>query len=252
MTDSPPAEHDPEYHAKLNHAITVVTAWMRHLIAPDQIVELRALRVADTTKGGATWAGLFRGDELDLLTRSALELSGLCQGVYYTLNPIKPARLVKTAPRVRRANAGELAHDADVLERRWLLIDIDPVKPTEHKDDSATDEEKARTLELAKRVRDYMTEETKEVPFLCDSGNGHHLLYRIEPIPMSGVLKDDDYLRKLLAHLAAKFSGPDGKIDTAVYNPARIVKFPGTLACKGEMSEERPHRRARVLEMPPS
>lgn len=257
-TDTPtptPTDHDtdPTYQAKLARAVGVVTNWMTRLVAPDQVVELRALRVKDGAKGGATWAGTFRGDELDALVRAALELSGHCQGVYYTLNPLRDSRFVKVAPRVRRAGVGELASDADVIERRWLLIDIDPVKPVAHKDDSATDDEKAKTLEVARRVKEYMATVSAAEPILCDSGNGHHLLYRMQPYEVdvkSLPVGDDDEIRKVLAHLAAKFSGPDGKIDTAVFNPARIVKFPGTLACKGEASEERPHRRARVLEVP--
>lgn len=251
MTDP---DADPEYHAKLAHAVSVVSGWLRRLIDPDQVVELRALRVTDGTKGGSTWAGTFRGDELDALARSALDLSGLCQGVYYTLNPLRPTRFVRQAPRVQRAQAGQLAHDSDVIERRWLLVDVDPVKPTEHKDDSATNEEKAATLEVAKRVRDYLTtEEGWPQPILCDSGNGHHLLYRVKAIPVdSGKLPlgEDDELRKVLVHLAAKFGGAEGRVDTSVFNPGRIVKFPGTLACKGEATETRPHRRARVLEVP--
>lgn len=247
MTDP---DADPEYHAKLAHAVSVVSGWLRRLIDPDQVVELRALRVTDGTKGGSTWAGTFRGDELDALARSALDLSGLCQGVYYTLNPLRPTRFVRQAPRVQRAQAGQLAHDSDVIERRWLLVDVDPVKPTEHKDDSATNEEKAATLEVAKRIRGYLTSEGWPLPVLCDSGNGHHLLYRVRPMPVELPVKDDDWMRKVLAHLAAKFGGVEGKIDTSVFNPGRIVKFPGTLTCKGEATEERPHRRARVLEVP--
>jgi hypothetical protein len=241
---------DPDYAAKLARAAGTVAGWLGHLIAPDQVVELRALRVADGTRGGSTWAGTFRGDELPALAAAALGLSGLCQGVYYTLNPLRPGRYVRQAPRVQRVAGQQLACDADVLERRWLLIDIDPVKPGDHKDDSAADDEKARTLAMAGRIREYLAGEGWPAPVVVDSGNGHHLLYRVAGLPVELPLKDDDRMRRVLVHLAAKFGGPDGKVDTAVYNPGRIVKFPGTLACKGEASETRPHRRARVLEVP--
>ena len=255
MTDSPesttPPDADTTYQAELARVTPIVAAWLTHLIDPDQVVELRALRVQDGTRGGSTWAGMFRGDELHELARQALELSGLCQGVYYTLNPLKPEKFVKQAPRVQRAHGGALAHDADVIERRWMLVDIDPVKPAKHKDDSATDHEKGKTLEVAKAVREYLAGEGWPVPVLCDSGNGHHLLYRLaEPLPVTLPLKEDDVLRRVLLHLADKFSGGDGAIDDVVFNPGRIVKFPGTRACKGEATVERPHRRARVLEVP--
>lgn len=240
------------YAVKQANATAKVAGWLRHLIDPDQVVELRALRVTDGTRGGSTWAGTFLGSELETLARAALDLSGLCQGVYYTLNPLRPDRHVRRAPRVQRAGVGGLAHDADVVERRWMLVDVDPVKPTAHKDDSATTEEKAATLELATEVRAYMATVSKGTPILCDSGNGHHLLYRLcEPIPVKLPLDGDDVIRRVLLHLADKFAGdPRGEIDTKVFNPGRIVKFPGTKACKGEGTDDRPHRRSRVLEVP--
>lgn len=252
------------YTAELDRAAAKVATWLKHLIDPDQVVELRALKVQDGVYRSdrhdsprfSTWAGCFRGTELEEMARHALNLSGFCQGVYYTLNPLRPERLVRQAPRVQRVGKGQTAEDSDVIERRWLLVDIDPVKPDAHKDDSATAEEKARTFNLAGVVREYLAGEGWPAPILCDSGNGHHLLYRLaEPYPVTPTtltdeVKETDVLRKVLLHLHDRFSGGAGEIDVRVWNPARIVKFPGTLACKGEATEERPHRRARVLEVP--
>ena len=158
MTD--PADHTAD---ALTRAAAKVAGWLTHLIDPDQVVELRALKMHDgaAAQGGTgyTAAGTFRGTELVEMARQALLLSGNCQGVYYTLNPLRAERLVRQAPRVQRASRGQTAEDLDVIERRWLLIDIDPVKPAAHSDDSATDEEKRRTLAVAKVVRDYLTGE---------------------------------------------------------------------------------------------
>lgn len=267
------------FNAELDRAAAKVAGWLRYLIDPEQVVELRALRVQDGTakgngerngehgrgehghgRGGSfsTWAGCFRGNELEEMARAALCLSGNCQGVYYTLNPLRPERFVRQAPRVQKAGRGQTAEDIDIIERRWLLVDIDPVKPDEHKDDSATAEEKSRTYNLAGVVRQYLAEEGWPAPILCDSGNGHHLLYKLaEPYPVTPTtltdeMREKDVLRRMLLHLHDRFSGGAGEIDVKVFNPARIVKFPGTLACKGEATEERPHRRARVLEVPES
>lgn len=241
--------------ANLARAADRVAGWLARLVEPDQVVELRALRVQDRTqrdKGGATWTGTFLGTELRELATAGLRLSGLCQGVYYTLNPLKPERHVRQAPRVRPVHPGQAARDEHVAGRRWLLVDIDPVKPAAHKDDSATDAEKARTLDLARRVQMFLREEGWPEAILSDSGNGHHLLYRLaEPLPAASLpVPEVDVLRKVLRVLAERFDGPDGTIDTSVFNPARIVKLPGTLACKGEATAERPHRRAKVLEVP--
>src|SRR5688572_30528574 len=51
-------------------------------------------------------------------------------GVYFQINPVRPDLATK-------------AKAADVLRRRWLFIDVDPVRAEGHKDDPATDAEKA-------------------------------------------------------------------------------------------------------------
>jgi hypothetical protein len=242
---------DPDYQAKLDSAAVRVADWLRALIDPDQVVELRALKVQDGTGGGSTWAGTFRGDELADMARWALQLSGNCQGVYYTLNPLHPRRLAAEAPRVRRRAAGETAQDADVLCRRWLLVDVDPVRVAGFEKASTTDAEKAAAWELLLAVREYLAGEGCPAPVVADSGNGYHLLYRLaEPLPVSLPLAESDPIKRALQHLAQRFDLPAGSIDTKVFNPSRIVKFPGTLTCKGEPTADRPHRRAKILETP--
>ena len=81
----------------------------------------------------------------------------------------------------------------------------------------------------------------------CDSGNGFHLLYRVD-LPAD----DGGTVGKLLGALAARFDTPRVKIDRSVANPSRICKLPGTLARKGDHVPDRPHRRSRVLEVPRS
>ena len=39
-------------------------------------------------------------------------------------------------------------------------------------------------------------------------------------------------------------------LDSSVFNPARIWKFYGTLAAKGDSIPSRPHRVSRILEIP--
>lgn len=256
-----PADTETEYAAKLARAVTVVTGWLRHLIDPDQVVELRALKMHDGTqaardgKGGYTAAGTFRGhEELELMAREALLLSGCCQGVYYTLNPLHPERYDRRAPRVRRAGHGELAEDRDVITRRWLLVDVDPVRAAGHAKDSTTDAEKAAAWEIVRAVREYVAGEGWPAPVVSDSGNGYHLLYKLAGEegckPAALPTPDSDPVRRFLLHLADRFDGPAANIDTVTFNPGRIVKFPGTLACKGVGTADRPHRRAKVLEIP--
>jgi hypothetical protein len=252
LPDAPPAgpvgSDDPD--VQLNRAVTKVAGWLRTIIPPDQVVELRALKVANGAHP-CTVAGTYRGIELDLLARQAQALSGRCQGVYYTLNPLRPEKLVLRLPRAGKVGQGDTAKDVDVLARRVLLVDVDPVRVPGFEKCSATDAEKAAARETAQKVREYLTGEGWPAPVVGDSGNGYHLEYLLaEPLPVVLPLKDDDPIRRVLYHLAERFDSSAATIDRAVFNPARIIRCPGTRTCKGEPTPDRPHRRARLLEIP--
>jgi hypothetical protein len=134
------------------------------------------------------------------------------------------------------------AGDKDVLARRWLLIDTDPVRPASV---SASDPEKALALEAGVAIRAYLHDLGWPDPVCADSGNGGHLLYRVElPADEGGLLK-----RVLLA-LATRLDSAGVKIDVSVFNPSRICKLYGTLARKGDNIPERPRRPAVLLDVP--
>ena len=80
---------------------------------------------------------------------------------------------------------------------------------------------------------------------MSDSGNGYHLLYPVDELPT-----EKDTFAGVLADLATRFDTPDARVDTATFNPSRLVKLPGTYARKGDHTPDRPHRLARVLEVP--
>ena len=82
-------------------------------------------------------------------------------------------------------------------------------------------------------------------PLLADSGNGGHLMYRIdEPA------EDDGLLEKRLHALQHRFGDSAVKVDTTVHNPARIWKLYGTMAAKGDSTPDRPHRMAHIIDAP--
>jgi len=81
-------------------------------------------------------------------------------------------------------------------------------------------------------------------PIVADSGNGFHLLYDI-------ALENNPENTKLIEHfllgLDLMFSTEEVKVDLKVYNASRIIKVPGTKACKGEDTKDRPHRYSKIL-----
>jgi hypothetical protein len=217
-------------------------AWLRLLLEPGQVTELRALQVRRRAGGAHTEAGFFDYDHVDDMARLALEVSPFAKGVYFVMNPLKPDLVARRANRVDWAGEGELAGDAHVLRRRWLLIDADPVKDALV---SSTDREKACVLEVIRAVREDLAARGWPAPILADSGNGYHLFYRIE-LPAD----DGGLIRNVLKALACRFNSDRVKVDEKVFNPARIVKVPGTMARKGDAVADRPHRRASILEVP--
>jgi hypothetical protein len=220
--------------------IKQVAAWLRLLIAPGQITELRALKVRRGRERPHTESGFFDYEHLDQMAEAALTISPVARGVYFTMNPLKPALLARRANRVEYAEEGESAKDDDVLRRRWLLIDADPVRDPHV---SATDEEKMNALEVVRLIRVDLAAQGWAAPIMGDSGNGYHLLY-----PTDSPANDGGAVEHILNSLAAKYNTPQVTIDQKVFNPARICKVPGTIARKGDSVPDRPHRRAKLLE----
>ena len=212
------------------------------LLAPDQIVELRALNVQRGSGRPHVEAGFYDMAHLSNLAADALRITPSAKGVYFTLNPLNPDLLARRANRIAWANEGESAKDKDVLVRRWLLIDADPIRDPLV---SATDAEKAEAMQVVLEVRSHLDARGWPTPILADSGNGYHLLYRVD-----APADDGGDTKRLLGALSQRFDTPRVKIDRSVFNPGRICKLPGTLARKGDHTPTRPHRRATVLEGP--
>jgi hypothetical protein len=210
------------------------------LIAPGQIIEVRAI----TDDGIAS--GYFDSPE-DLAEKvEALDVVPSVQGIYVTLNPINPALLSRRANRIkmRLGKKDVTTADSDIVKRQWLPVDVDPVRPSGV---SSTDKEHDAAISKARRIAEYLTGMGWPVPVLADSGNGAHLLYRID-------LPNDDGSRDLVKHclevLASVFNDAVAQVDVANFNAARIWKLYGTMSRKGDNTADRPHRRAAIIEAP--
>ncbi|NQS74641.1 MAG: hypothetical protein HQP72_09780, partial [Methanoculleus sp.] len=211
------------------------------MLAPDGgVVEVRAL--AD----GVTHSGYF--DDYDALARAveALDADPSVAGIYVTLNAVNPALLARRANRIkmRLSRKDATTADADIIRRRWFPVDIDPVRPSGV---SSTDEEHAAALAATERIATYLAEQGFPEPVRADSGNGAHLLYRVD-LPNDEAATE--VVKGALATLDALFSTEAVTVDTANHNAARIWKLYGTISRKGDNTPERPHRRAKLLTVP--
>lgn len=212
------------------------------LAEPGQVVELRLLQVQlPGRQSTATMSGYF--DSASVLAEKAAEFADSAKGAYITLNPVLPALLSRATNRIRTVGRDEsLTGDADIVRRRWLPIDLDPVRPSGI---SSTDGEHDAAIERAYSIRAALAEDGWASPIIADSGNGGHLLY-----PIDCAAKDEDLVKQCLFSLAFRFDDEYVKVDRGVFNPARIWKLYGTVSRKGDYSPERPHRMAKILELP--
>lgn len=213
---------------------------IRLFMEQGQTVELRGRDVPDEHGRRRMLRGYFRDTE-----KLAAHAEGLARRggiVEITLNPLLPATWSRCADRVEVVAAGTpTAGEADVAERRWLLIDVDPIRPS---DVSATDAEKAEALRRALDIRDALRAEGWPDPVVADSGNGVHLIYRVS-LPASS-----DLPRRCLEALDFRFSDARVAVDVGAAAAARLVKLYGQVARKGDSTPERPHRPSRLLVVP--
>lgn len=215
--------------------------------APDAILEVRALDCSGKHKAWSGWAtstlsGYFDDADAFFEAVTGLDKAGRASGIYVTLNPVQPDLLARANNRLVAAKRGETTDDAHILARRWILLDFDPVRPAGI---SSTDAELKRALESAKQARAQLSNMGWPLPVMACSGNGIHLLYRVD-------LANDESAREgvkaTLQSLAERFSGEAVSLDTGVFNAGRIVKCYGTVARKGDATADRRHRRALILE----
>ena len=163
--------------------------------------------------------------------------------IYVTLQQINPALLARAANRlVEKPKA--TTSDGDVQRYCWLPVDLDPVRPAGV---SATDTEHEAALEQARLIADTLKAEGWPQPINADSGNGAHLLYRVS-LPNDTASRE--LLKRCLEALAFRFDDSALRVDLKTFNPSRIWKLYGTLACKGDNTAERPWRRAKLLSVP--
>src|SRR4030095_6443670 len=138
------------------------------LVEPRSVVEVRAPR---SRRG--TLSGYF--DDTTALVNAVAALNGDAPAMYVTLNPVQPALLARARNRIA-AYAIHTTSDGDVLARRWLLLDFDPIRPSGI---SSTDAEHTAAVDAAHACRTWLVDRLGFLPdslVVADSGNGAHVL----------------------------------------------------------------------------
>jgi hypothetical protein len=226
------------------HVVEEALRGIGALFEPGDVIEIRALAVGRSAHhAGRIYAGYFNFESERAIVSAINSVDGKGDGVYVVLNRLNPDLVARSDNRLQ-AGLKNTTTDADIIQRRWLYIDADAVKPAGI---SATDAEHEAALERIQRIREFLSEGGWPEPIVADSGNGGHLLYRLPPMEMALA---GDFVRRCLRSLSERFSDTTVRVDEATANASRICKLYGTLVRKGDSTADRPHRRSRLIETP--
>src|SRR5262249_2049763 len=149
--------------------------WLRLVVKPGTVVELRMLGVVDNPKYPPfPISGYFDSDHLDELARIAMAWTGKAEGCYVTINPVVPGLPARAANRIIK-RPKHTTSDAEITRRIGIVFDADPVRPAGV---SATDAEKALAWARIDQLVEELTRRGWPQPILADSGNGYHARYK--------------------------------------------------------------------------
>ena len=168
------------------------------------------------------------------------------ENCYICLNPCPAELYGRRADQFAICSRGEAVKDQDILRRRWLLVDVDPVRPSGV---SATDQQKEDAINLASQVYTWLVEQLGSKCIVCaDSGNGAHML-----IHLGDLINNDEtgsVCQRFLQMLSDRFSNDQAKVDVMTHNAARICTLYGTVKRKGSDIPEQPHRMSKLVFVP--
>lgn len=201
--------------------------------------ELVEIRILDPeTK--RSYSGYFTDIETILREIKRYEKCNL----YFTLNVIDPACYSREQHDRISTRPKSTTSDAEILGRKFCLIDIDCEKPS---DTNSTDAEKELAKGVVNEVYKFLRDEGFEKPIICDSANGYHLLYKQAMISNP---QNTETMKNFLKVLDMYFSTDKVKIDCTTFNPSRICKLYGVISRKGSDTQERPQRESKILRVP--
>lgn len=204
------------------------------LMKPDgQLFEIRI--IYDNKK---VMSGYFRSADRLIDELGLVDLSN--SNIYITLNNLNAACYDRSQKDSFEMYSKATTSDRDVVGLEWLMVDLDPERPA---GTSSTDEQIANAKEMGNRIYDFMRKLGFNKPLTAESGNGVHLLYKIE---LANTAENVQLVEKCLKTLNLLFDDGKTNVDMKNYNPARVCKLYGTLAQKGSNSSERPHRMSKI------
>lgn len=207
-----------------------------NVIKPEgELFEVRCLEA----NGRKVYSGYFKSPES--LINQLCRLNSTDSNIYITLGKVKEDCYSREQREKFVMNAKNTTNDNDIVGYKWLFIDVDPQRPAGV---SSSDEQLQEAKERGNQIYIFMKNLGFNDPVTALSGNGIHLLYRIQ---IANNEENKALVKKCLAALDMFFSDDELKIDTTNFNPSRICKLYGTMARKGSNTEQNPHRLSHLL-----
>lgn len=200
--------------------------------------ELFEIRVID---GKKTYSGYFTDSQVAYNAIKDISVGN----VYIVFNKIKDACYGRGQRDMILANPKSTTSDGDVTDFQWLLIDIDPVRPS---DCNSSESELREAFSTTVKIGGYLRNAGFSDPVFGMSGNGYHLLYNVK---FPNTPTNAQTVKNFLQVLSMLYSNDMVGIDTSVHSPAQLTKLLGTVSRKGTSRDEtRPQRTSKLLHIP--
>lgn len=217
--------------------ITEAYKWWDVLRDGNQLTEIRLI-----SNDGKTASGIF--DDIDTLINAITPFTN-DWNIYYTMNRLPDD--VKGLPQYNKiiVRPKQTCNDNTITVRDYICVDLDSVRLS---GTNATDEQVEHTKKTANALYKYLINVGFNPPVVVFSGNGVHIYLRCA---MLNNEKNTKIVKRFLQALSMMFTDEHTDVDTAVFNPARIMRLPSSYSCKGNrLDETRPQRLCRFVKIP--
>lgn len=209
------------------------------LLKPDN--ELFEVRIIGKGQRKRVISGYFTDADVLIKQFDLIDPRGV--NMYLTINKVNEACYAREQHDCFR-QTDATTHDHEIDNYEWLFVDLDPERLAEI---SSSDPELEDARQLSDKVYSYMKDLGFKEPIRALSGNGHHLLYKID---LPNTQENKDLIERCLTNLADMFNNGKVKIDIINHNQSRVCKLYGTMAQKGSNTKNRPHRMSALTYVP--
>ena len=164
--------------------------------------------------------------------------------IYFVLNKIDDACYGRQQSEKFVKSPKITTNDNDIVCRNFVFVDFDPVRKS---GTNASNEEYEYAHKKAQEVFVFLRGKGFGEPIICKSGNGLHLIYKVD---LPNDQETTETIKRFYEYLASVYSDDKVDIDTKVFNLARLCKLYGTMAKKGANLQDRPWRMSEIIYVP--